>query len=122
MQPETRYAKSGEMHIAYQVVGDGPIDLVLVPGIVGVLRELRVEVRAGVHTGEVELMGSQVGGIAVHIGSRVAGLASPGEVLVSGTVKDLVAGSGLEFEDRGTHVLRGVPGEWRLFAAREGRT
>ena len=61
-------------------------------------------------------MGEKVGGIAVHIGARVAALARPGEVLVSNTVKDLVAGSGLQFQERGLHVLRGVPGEWRLFA------
>jgi class 3 adenylate cyclase len=62
-------------------------------------------------------VGDDVAGIAVHIGARIAGLAGPGEVLVSGTVRDLVAGSGLEFEDRGTQQLRGVPGEWRVFAA-----
>jgi class 3 adenylate cyclase len=79
------------------------------------VRKLGLEIRAGLHTGECELMGDRVGGIAVHIGARVAGLAAPGEVLVSSTVKDLVAGSGLRFVDRGTHVLKGVPGEWRLF-------
>ena len=72
----------------------------------------------GLHTGEIELAGDNVRGIAVHIGSRVSALASPGEVLVSGTVKDLVVGSGLEFEDRGTHVLKGVPGQWHTFAVR----
>jgi class 3 adenylate cyclase len=82
------------------------------------VREIGVEVRVGLHTGEIELAGSDVRGIAVHIGSRVAGLAGPGEVLVSGTVKDLVVGSGLEFADRGTRVLKGVPGEWRTFAVR----
>ena len=80
------------------------------------VRPLGLEVRAGVHTGEVELMGDDIGGIAVHTGARVAAEAGPGEVLVSGTVKDLVAGSGIAFEDRGTHTLKGVPGEWRLFA------
>jgi class 3 adenylate cyclase len=79
------------------------------------LRESGLEVRAGVHTGECERMGDNIGGLAVHIGSRVAGLASPGEVLASSTVKDLVAGSGIVFEDRGSHPLKGVPGEWRLF-------
>jgi class 3 adenylate cyclase len=79
------------------------------------LRRLGLEVRAGLHTGECELMGNRVSGIAVHIGARVAGLAAPGEVLVSSTVKDLVAGSGLRFADRGAHGLKGVPGEWRLF-------
>ena len=62
------------------------------------------------------MIGDKVGGIAVHIGARVAALACPGEVLVSNTVKDLVAGSGLSFEERGTHTLKGVPGEWRLYA------
>ena len=72
--------------------------------------------RAGLHTGEVELADGKVAGIAVNIGARVAGQAAADEVLVSGTVKDLVAGSGLEFEDRGVAALKGVPGEWRLFA------
>jgi class 3 adenylate cyclase len=76
-----------------------------------------LEVRAGVHTGEVELMGSDVRGIAVHIGARVASLAGAGDVLVSGTVRDLVAGSGIVFEDRGEASLKGVPGLWRLFSA-----
>jgi class 3 adenylate cyclase len=80
------------------------------------MRELGLEVRAGVHTGEVELADGKVAGIAVHTGARVAALAEPGQVLVSSTVKDLVAGSGLEFEERGTHELKGVPGEWRLYA------
>ncbi|HUB97916.1 MAG TPA: adenylate/guanylate cyclase domain-containing protein [Stellaceae bacterium] len=81
------------------------------------VRGLGIEVRAGLHTGECELMGEKLGGIAVHIGARVASLAGPGEVLVSSTVKDLVAGSGLNFADRGLRALKGVPGEWRLFAA-----
>ena len=68
------------------------------------------------HTGEVEVIGDDVAGIAVHTGARVASMASPGEVLVSSTVKDLVAGSGLRFVDRGMHSLKGVPDEWRLFA------
>jgi pimeloyl-ACP methyl ester carboxylesterase len=85
------------------------------------VRQLGLDVRAGLHTGECEVMGSKLGGIAVHIGARIAGLAQGGEVLVSGTVKDLVAGSGLRFEDRGTHALKGVPGEWHIFAvARQG--
>lgn len=79
------------------------------------LREGGIEVRAGVHTGECERMGDNYGGLAVHIGARVAGLANPGEVLASSTVKDLVSGSGIVFEDRGAHALKGVPGEWRLF-------
>jgi len=80
------------------------------------VRALGVEVRAGLHTGEVELIGEGVGGIGVHIGARVAAKAGPGEVWVSSTVKDLVAGSGIRFEDRGTYALKGVPGEWRLLA------
>jgi class 3 adenylate cyclase len=76
-----------------------------------------LEVRVGLHSGEVELVGDDVGGIAVNIGSRVNAVAGPGEVLVSSTVKDLVAGSGIRFEDRGTHELEGVPDEWRLFVA-----
>jgi class 3 adenylate cyclase len=77
---------------------------------------LPVPIRAGLHTGEVELRGDDVGGIAVHIGARVANLAGPGEVLVSRTVKDLVAGSGIVFADRGSHTLKGVPDEWQLYA------
>ena len=78
---------------------------------------LGIEVRAGLHTGEIELRGDDIGGIAVHIGQRVSALAGPGEVLVSSTVKDLVAGSGITFAERGSHVLKGVPDEWRVFAA-----
>lgn len=81
-------------------------------------RGLGLEIRAGLHTGEVELAGEKVRGIAVHIGARVSAEAAPGEVLVSSTVKDLVAGSGVEFEDRDTHPLKGVPGEWHLFAVK----
>jgi class 3 adenylate cyclase/pimeloyl-ACP methyl ester carboxylesterase len=78
--------------------------------------ELGLEVRAGVHTGECELLEGKVAGIAVSIGARVAAQAQPGEVLVSSTVKDLVAGSGIGFEDRGAHELKGIPGEWRVYA------
>ena len=78
---------------------------------------LGIQVRAGLHTGEVETMGEKVGGIAVHIGARVATQARASEVLVSSTVKDLVAGSGIAFTDRGIHELKGIPGEWHLFAA-----
>ncbi len=77
---------------------------------------LGLQVRAGLHTGELEVMDGDVGGLAVHIASRVMGAAGPNEVLVSGTVKDLVVGSGIDFEDRGERELRGVPGEWRLYA------
>jgi len=79
------------------------------------VRQLGLEVRIGLHTGEIELAGKDVAGIAVHFGARVASEARPGEVLVSNTVKDLVAGSGIEFNDRGVHTLKGIPGEWRLF-------
>jgi hypothetical protein len=94
--PTTRYAKSDGVHIAYQVIGEGPFDLLFVPGFVSNFEAMY---------------------IALHIGARVAGLAAPGEVLVSQTVRDLVAGSGLAFDDRGAHVLKGVPNKWRLFRA-----
>jgi class 3 adenylate cyclase len=77
-----------------------------------------LEVRAGLHTGECELRGDDLAGIAVHIGSRVASLADPGEVLVTSTVRDLVAGSGIQFADRGRQELKGVPGEWQVLAVR----
>ncbi|OBK41692.1 hydrolase [Mycobacterium sp. 1245111.1] len=80
------------------------------------VQSLGIEVRAGLHTGECELRGEDIGGIAVHIGARVSALAGVNDVLVSSTLRDLVIGSGLEFEERGTHQLKGVPGEWRLFA------
>ena len=82
--------------------------------------DLGIAIRAGLHTGECEVVGDKVLGIAVHLGARVAGCAEANEVLVSRTVKDLVAGSGLGFVDRGAHALKGIPGEWRLFAASEG--
>jgi pimeloyl-ACP methyl ester carboxylesterase len=82
------------------------------------VRSLGIETRAGLHTGEVEVIGEKIGGIAVHIGARVSSLAEPGEVLVSRTVVDLVSGSGVEFDDRGDHELKGVPGTWNLFAVR----
>ncbi len=84
------------------------------------VQPLGLAVRAGLHTGECEVMGQKVGGIAVHIGARVASLAGPGEVFVSSTVKDLVAGSGLVFEDAGKHELKGVPGKWHLYAVAGG--
>jgi class 3 adenylate cyclase len=80
------------------------------------VRDLGVEIRAGLHTGELEMVGEDVAGMAVNIGARVGAKAEPGEVLVSSTVTDLVVGSGLEFRERGTHELKGVPGEWRLYA------
>lgn len=84
------------------------------------VRRLGLDVRAGLHTGECEVLGSKLAGIAVHVGARVAALAGPGEVLVSHTVRDLVAGSGLRFDDRGAHALKGVPGEWHLYAVDPG--
>jgi DNA-binding NarL/FixJ family response regulator len=85
------------------------------------LRALQIDVRIGMHSGEVELRGDDVGGIAVNIGSRVAAAGAPGEVLVSSTVRDLVGGSGIGFEDRGDHELKGVPDRWRLFAVSGSR-
>jgi class 3 adenylate cyclase len=82
------------------------------------VRDLGIEVRAGLHTGECEVLGDKIAGVAVHTGARVSSEAAPGEVLVSSTVKDLVAGSGIEFEDRGIRELKGVPGEWRLFSVK----
>src|SRR5262249_57776342 len=86
------------------------------------VKTLGLEVRAGLHTGECELVGGKVGGIAVHIGARVAKAADPGEVLVSSTVKDLVAGSGLQFHERGAAELKGIPGEWRLYSVDHAST
>jgi class 3 adenylate cyclase len=98
---------------------DGPARAVRCATSIGeAVQGLGLDIRSGVHTGECELDGEKVRGIAVHTGARVAALAGPGEVLVSSTVKDLVSGSGLEFEDRGEHELKGVPGEWRIYAVR----
>jgi class 3 adenylate cyclase/pimeloyl-ACP methyl ester carboxylesterase len=98
---------------------DGPARAVrCAQAAVEAVRPLGIEVRAGVHTGEVEKIGDKVGGIAVSIGARIGAMARASEVLVSQTVKDLVAGSGLAFEDRGEHALKGLPGTWRVFAAR----
>jgi class 3 adenylate cyclase len=97
---------------------DGPARAVMCGAAIGRgVRALDLQVRAAVHTGEVEVRGHDIGGIGVHIASRVMGLARPDEVLVSSTVKDLVAGAEIRFEDRGTHSLRGVPGKWQLFSA-----
>ena len=97
---------------------DGPARAVrCAKSIVESVRDLGIDVRSGLHTGECELVDGKVSGIAVHTGARVAAHAGPSEVLVSSTVRDLVAGSGLEFEDRGLHELKGIPGEWRLYAA-----
>jgi class 3 adenylate cyclase/pimeloyl-ACP methyl ester carboxylesterase len=96
---------------------DGPARAIRCAGAIrDAVRDLGMEVRAGVHTGECELLDGDLGGMAVHIGARVGACADPGEVLVSGTVKDLVVGSGIEFVDRGERELKGVPGEWRVFA------
>ena len=84
------------------------------------VEELGIKLRAGLHTGEVELMDDDVGGMAVHIGARIGALGGPGEVLASSTVRDLVVGSGISFEERGEHELKGVPGAWRVFSARNG--
>lgn len=96
---------------------DGPSRAIrCAAAIVVAMGPLEIAVRAGVHTGELELRGDRVGGIAVHIGARVAGLANPGEVLISETVKGLIAGAGHQLRDRGTHILKGVPEEWRVFS------
>jgi class 3 adenylate cyclase len=96
---------------------DGPARAVrCATALVEATREHSIEIRCGVHTGECERRGEDIGGIAVHIAARILNLAQAGEVLASSTVKELVAGSGIEFEDRGTHALRGVPDDWRLFA------
>jgi class 3 adenylate cyclase len=102
----------------FLVTFDGPARAVrCATAIRDTVRSLNLEVRCGVHTGECELVGSDIAGIAVHTGARVAALAAPGEVLVSQTVRDLVAGSGLVLEEYGTYTLKGVPNEWRLFRA-----
>ena len=104
----------------FLAVFDGPARAVRAASAISAcVRGLGLEIRAGLHTGECEVMGDKLGGIALHIGARIAALAQGGEVLVSSTVKDLVAGSGLRFRERGVHVLRGVPDEWRLFAVDE---
>ena len=95
---------------------DGPARAVRCARAIGErVRDLGLEIRAGVHVGEIEQVGKDVRGIAVHIGARITALAEPNEMLVSSTVRDLVAGSGLTFEDAGEHELKGVPGRWRLF-------
>jgi class 3 adenylate cyclase len=166
--PDVRYARSGDVAIAYQVVTDlvestdqavaagdrawaellqahhalvrhefdrfrgreidnagdgflasfdGPARAIMCArAITDAVQTLGLNVRAGLHTGECEQIGDKLGGIAVHIGARIAAIAAPGEVLVSSTVKDLVAGSGLAFVDRGGHTLKGIPGEWKLYA------
>jgi class 3 adenylate cyclase/pimeloyl-ACP methyl ester carboxylesterase len=103
-------------------VFDGPARAIACARAFGeAVQELGLEIRTGVHTGECEIIGDDLAGLAVHIGARVSALAGPGEVLVSRTVKDLVVGSALEFRPNGTHTLKGVPGEWELFALDHGR-
>jgi pimeloyl-ACP methyl ester carboxylesterase len=103
----------------YFATFDGPARAIhCAIAIADAVKQLSIEIRAGLHTGECELMGDKLGGIAVHIGSRVLSKAGPGKVVVSSTVKDLVAGSGIEFEDKGFHVLKGVPGKWHLYIAK----
>jgi class 3 adenylate cyclase len=100
---------------------DGPARAVrCASAMVNSVKALGIQIRVGLHTGECELVGGQLRGVAVHTGVGVAAVARPGEILVSSTVKDLVAGSGLEFEDRGIHILRGVPGELHLYAVAPG--
>lgn len=97
---------------------DGPARAIrAAQSIVKATRGIGLDLRAGVHTGECEMLGDDIGGLAVHVGARIASAAGPGEVLVSSTVRDLVAGSGIELSDRGVHQLKGVPGAWRLYAA-----
>ena len=97
---------------------DGPARAVRCAlSVVGAGQQLGIKIRAGLHTGEIQVMGPKISGIALHIAARVVATAKPSEVLVSSTVKDLVAGSGIRFADRGTHVLKGVSGEWHLFVA-----
>ena len=99
---------------------DGPARAVeCARSITAAVSELGFDIRAGLHTGEVEIRGQDVAGMAVHIAARVADRSGPGEVLVSSTVKDLVAGSGIEFDDRREHDLKGVPDKWRLYAVRD---
>jgi class 3 adenylate cyclase len=106
---------TGDGHLA---TFDGPARAIrYAREIVDSSEELGIRLRAGMHTGECEVMGDDIGGIAVHIAARVSAAAAPSEVLVSRTVKDLVAGSGIEFSDRGAHELKGVPDEWQLYAA-----
>ena len=118
-----RYAgrEIGTTGDGFLAIFDGPARAVRCALALGdAVRPLGLEIRAGLHTGEIELSGNDVRGLAIHIGARIAALAGAGEVLVSRTVRDLVVGSGLTFLDRGTHVLKGVPDEWQLFAAGAG--
>jgi len=103
MQPPlTRYVQRGGISIAAEELRQR-------------VGELNIELRAGIHTGECEAISQDLGGLAGHIGARVSGLAGPGEIVVSSTVKELVVGSGMQFTDRGEHELKGVPGLWRVY-------
>ena len=99
---------------------EAPGQATLRPQVVDVIRPMGLEIRAGLHIGEVEAQGPHVSGIAVHIGARIANLASGSEVLLSRTVRDLVSGSNIVLRDRGTHPLKGVPGDWQVYAAAQG--
>ena len=113
-----------------KMIGDGSLSVFDGPAraigcaseFVEAAQALNLDLRAGLHAGECELLGDDVAGIAVHIGARVSALASAGEILVSRTIRDLVVGSGLQFEPRGTHKLKGVPGNWELFALTDARS
>ena len=110
--------------IEVNTVGDGFVAIFASPStaidcadaIVDAVRPLGIEVRVGIHAGEVEVRGDDIAGMAVHIGARVAAMAGPGEVLVSSTVREIVTGSRRTFIDRGEHELKGVPGRWRVYA------
>ena len=126
MRRELARARGREVHTTgdgFLATFDGPARAIRCAAtLCDAVRDLGIQIRAGLHTGECEIIGDDVGGIAVHIGARVAAAAGPSEVLVSSTVKDLVAGSGIQFRDNGVHALKGVPGDWRLYAVEAGRT
>jgi class 3 adenylate cyclase len=100
---------------------DGPARAIACASAIVDVRSLGLSIRAGVHTGECELVADKLSGLVVHVGVRITATARGDEILVSSTVRDLFAGSEIEFDERGTHTLEGVPGEWALFAVREGR-
>ena len=117
-RPATQYARSGDdAGDGFLATFDSPARAIrCAMAIRDGVRALGIDVRAGLHTGEVEMQQGKIAGVAVHIGARVMALAQPGQVLVSSTVKDLVAGAGLHFDAGTAYTLKGVPGEWRLFA------
>jgi pimeloyl-ACP methyl ester carboxylesterase len=116
-----RGAELGTTGDGFLATFDGPVRAIYCAcAVQEAVQQLGLEVRVGLHTGECEIFGATVAGLAVHTGARVAALAGPGEVLLTSTVNDLVAGSGLELDDRGLHELKGVPGTWRIYAARCG--